>query len=346
MRLRIVALAVLVAVSAFADAVLPKELLKLMELQLPAAFSPLPATVSTRIFPCYSDTRLSLDRTKAVTFGEEPFAITAVSKDGKAVEMSVPKANRSTKEKNKTKGKDGETVEEPKEYVKRWFKVDDVFGKVKWKVEEYETGCQHLAYFFCGKRIVDIACMIEEGTRCDSLGTVTIGRDTYKLLYTVCSRKAGGEDTGYQIVLTREAPPVKTPAEYNKRANELLAEYAYRQGREWGKMHPALLTHEGCYECAGMASDFGKYMFGTGLKRGEVFTNPAEIQSGDTIHTGSHYFAVVFRKGDQLYTIEGNMNKVVWQSRTRYSVKNGELHCGGKECGFDKGWHLWKMDGK
>jgi len=329
-----------------AGAAIPKEVVSVMELQLPVAFSPLPASSSTRLYPCQSDTRLALDRTFTITFGEEPFAITGVSKDGKAVEMSVPKMQRSVKEKTKGKNKDGaKDAETPKEYVKRWFKADDVFGRVKWNMERYEAKCQHLAYFFCGKRIVDLCGIVEEGAQCDSLGTVMVGPDKYKLLYVVGDCKAGGEDNAFRIVLAREAPPVKTQEEYNKRAEQLLAEYAYRNGRPWGKMHPALLTHEGCYECAGMASDFGKYMFGTGLG-GEEFKDASEIRSGDVLYMKSHFFAVVFRKGEQLHTIEGNINAVVSQSKTRYSVKNGKLYSGNSEREFVKGWHHWKPQGE
>lgn len=339
-------MAAVLAVAPLAGAAIPKEVVKIMELQLPAAFSPLPAASGNKIFPCYSETRTSLDRTSAVTFGEEPFAITAVSKDGKSVEMSVPKPQRAAK--GKAKGKDGKDVadaEQTKEYVKRWFRADDVFGRVKWKLERYEAKCQHLAYFFCGKRIVDIAGMIEEGTQCDSLGTVMVGNAKYMLLYAVAEQKAGGEDNAFEIVLAREAPPVKTVAEYNKRAAELFSEYAYRTGRPWGKMHPALLTHEGCYECAGMASDFAKYMFGTGLSKGELFKDASEIRSGDTVYMKSHYFAVVFRNGEQLHTIEGNMNAIVCQSKTRYSVRNGKLYCGKEERVFERGWHHWQPEG-
>ncbi|MBP5321012.1 MAG: hypothetical protein J6334_08480 [Kiritimatiellae bacterium] len=301
--------------------VLPKLIVQQLTGRLPAAFSPLPASRGTKILPSFSETRPFIDRSNAVMLGDEPFCLLAVTPDGRQLEVTVP------------------TGKKPGEYTNRWFRAEEVLGNINWKLEEYVTPCQNLLYTFRGKQSVELLAAIGEGVRCASLGTVTLGKVTYRLIHMRGDFKACGTVNTFRVLLAREAPPVETMAAYKVRAAEMLAEHAYRQGRPWGTMFPALLTKEGAYECAAMTSDFGRYLFGTGMNAGERFTDPSEIRSGDIIHLKSHFFAVVFRNGSQLHTIEGNMNSAVNQSKTYYSVKDGKVYAGGKPQEFDYGRH-------
>lgn len=287
----------------------------------PAALSPVPKSVYGKITPFKSQTRRYPENKYSVETGSEPFVLVSLSDDAKAVELRV------------ADGFGG--------YTNRWFGSEDAFGPVKWNLEKFVLPCRHLAYHMFKKNTLELFASIPEGTVCASLGTVHAGirKIPHRLVLLRRSSRAAGMSCEFTIAILRSAPPVKTKAEYDRRAEELMAEHAYRNGREWGKMHPAILTNEGCFECAGMASDFKCYMFDGGLKTGEMFTDPSEIRAGDTVYMKSHYFAVVQRHGEKLVTIEGNMNKKVCQSSKRYSVRGGELYCGKEKREFVRGWH-------
>ena len=318
--------ALLMAGAAHAAA-LPEDIAKQLGERLPAAFTPIPASGSAKIFPLVSEKLQSFDRKYAITIDGTPFAVTAVGEGGKAVEMLVPAGLHST------------------EFAKRWFKVDDVFGKVKWKLEAYEPKVPCLAYFNGGKTGEELVAKIPQDTRCASLGTVVLGKAKLRLVQIRQPFSAAGEEQPFMIVCVRENPPVGTQAEYDARAKQLMAEHAFREGRPWGSMFPSVLGNSGCFECAAMAADFSTYMFDGGLQTGERFEKADDIRSGDVIHKAGHFFAVIYRKGSQLTTIEGNMNDSVSQSTTRYSVKAGKLLEGGKDAVFEYGFHNWTPPG-
>ncbi len=302
---------------------IPTDVKKQLADRLPAAFVPVPASGANKIFPLISKERQSPDRKYSVALDGTPFALTAISDDGKIAELAVPAGYKST------------------EFTTRWFKVEDVFGKIDWKLEAYEPKAPCLAYFNAGKRVLDLVAKIPNGQKCAALGTVAIGKNKRRLMQARLHKEAAGEQCEFMLVFTKENPPVKTEAEYNARAKQLFAEHAFREGRPWGKMAPSVLGNNSCYECAAMAADFATYMFDGSLKSGERFEKADEIRSGDVIFKEGHFFAVVFRKGDQLTTIEGNMNKCVSRSNKRYAVKDGKLISGGKDAVFVYGYHNW-----
>jgi hypothetical protein len=153
--------------------------------------------------------------------------------------------------------------------------------------------------------------------------------------------KGGGQENSFMLVFVRENPPVKTQAEYDARAKQMMEEYAFRSGRPWGKMFPSILGNSGCFECAAMAADATTYMFDGSLGTGEEFTKASEIRSGDVVHFKSHFIFVIYRNGSQLTTIEGNINQVVGQSTKRYSVVGDKFMAGGQVREFTHGRHNW-----
>jgi len=317
------ALFALFAASASHAAALPEGVAKQLGESLPAAFTPIPASGSAKMFPVVSEKMQSYDRKYAISIEGSPFAVTAVGEGGKVVEMLVPAGLHS------------------KEFTKRWFKVDDVFGKVKWNLEPYEPAVPCLAYFNGGKTGEELVAKIPKGTSCTSLGTVALGKSKFRLVQLRQTFSAAGEECPFMVVCVRENPPVTTQSEYDARAKQLMAEHAFREGRPWGTMFPSLLGNTGCFECAAMAADFSTYMFDGGLQTGERFDKADDIRSGDVIYKANHFFAVVYRKGAQLTTIEGNMNASVSKSTTRYAVKDGKLLSGGKDACFEYGYHNW-----
>lgn len=319
----VVVLALVVVRTALA-APIPPEVVKLLDGCLPTAFVPLPASGANKLLPLVSETRLSPDRSYAIPFGEKPFAITAIGEDGKIVQMSVPAGLHTT------------------DLTNRWFKAEDVFGKVKWKLEDFTPEVPCLAYMNGGKNGLELVAKVPGGTACSLLGTAAVGRGTQRLALVNQQYSRDDVDTASMLVFVKENPPVKTQAEYDARAKQLMAEHAFRTGRPWGKMFPSILGNKGTFECAAMAADFATYMVDGSLQSGERFENADEIRAGDVIHKDHHFFAVIYRKGAQLVTIEGNMNSTVSQSSKRYSVKNGKLFFGGKDAKFEYGFHNWK----
>lgn len=309
---------------------IPPMAVQTMATSLPAAVGPMPASRAKKIYPVMSERRLAFDRTLAVVVGEKPFSMTAISKDGKAVELSVPVEKAGVKS-----------------YTNRWFKAEDVFGGVKWDVRKYEAKCQNLLYFARGSEPVDLAARLPKGDKCMSLGRAAVGKTDYALLVQPFPGLVDGVTTNaHRIVLAREAPPAATRTEYDLRVRELLAEYAFRNGRPWGSgFRPLLSWHpkHRRYACAAFANDFAMYVFGKMYWWGEPFSKPEDIRAGDYIRLdGGHKFIVLYREGAVLQTIEGNHNKVVSRSKTRYSVRDGKLFKNGRERQITQAFHLAK----
>ena len=320
---RVLTILVIFGASAAFAAAMPEEIEKQLSERLPAAFVPIPASGATKIFPLVSEKRKSPDRKYAITVDGTPFAITAIGDGGKLVEMSVPAGLHT------------------EEFTNRWFKAEDVFGKIKWKLEPYTPEVPCLAYLSGGKGPLELVAKIPGGTPCAVLGTVVANKSSQKLVQVRKPLKGGGQENSFMLVFLKENPPVKTQAEYDARAKQMMAEHAFRTGRPWGKMFPSVLGNTSCFECAAMAADASTYMFDGDLGSGERFEKVDEIRSGDVVHFKSHYIFVIYRKGSQLTTIEGNMNETVRQSSSAYSVSGGKFFAHGAEREFTHGFHKW-----
>ena len=320
---RVLTILVIFGASAAFAAAMPEEIEKQLSERLPAAFVPIPASGATKIFPLVSDKRKSPDRKYAITVDGTPFAITAIGDGGKLVEMSVPAGLHT------------------EEFTNRWFKAEDVFGKIKWKLEPYTPEVPCLAYLSGGKGPLELVAKIPGGTPCAVLGTVVANKSSQKLVQVRKPLKGGGQENSFMLVFLKENPPVKTQPEYDARAKQMMADHAFRTGRPWGKMFPSVLGNTSCFECAAMAADASTYMFDGDLGSGERFEKVDEIRSGDVVHFKSHYIFVIYRKGSQLTTIEGNMNETVRQSSSAYSVSGGKFFAHGAEREFTHGFHKW-----
>ena len=302
---------------------MPEEIEKQLGERLPAAFVPIPASGATKIFPLVSDKRKSPDRKYAITLDGTPFAITAIGEGGKLVEMLVPAGLHT------------------EEFTNRWFKAEDVFGKIKWKLEPYTPEVPCLAYLSGGKGPLELVAKIPGEKPCAVLGTVVVDKAQRKLVQVRQNLQGGGQENSFMLVFLKENPPVKTQAEYDARAKQMMAEHAFRTGRPWGKMFPSILGNTSCFECAAMSADATTYMFDAGFGAGERFEKVEDIRSGDIVHFKDHYIFVIYRKDSQLTTIEGNMNESVRQSSSAYSVSGGKFLVGGQEKEFTHGFHNW-----
>ena len=324
-------LVAVLAVRTVAAAGLPPEIAKQLGGRLPAAFVPTPASGAAKLFPLLSAKHPSPDRKYAISVGETPFAITALSDDGKLVEMMVPAGLHTA------------------EFTNRWFKAEDVFGKIKWNLAAYTPEVPCLAYFSGGKGPLELVAKIPGGTPCAALGTVAVGKTQQKLVQVRRDTTASGQVCTFMLAFVRENPPVKTKAEYDARAKQMMAEHAFRNGRDWGKGFPSILGNTSCFECAAMAADAATYMFDGSLKSPDSFDKAEEIRAGDVVHFKTHYthyIFVIYRSGTKLTTIEGNMNDQVSQSSSRYAVVDGKFMVGGQEHEFLRGYHHWTLPGK
>lgn len=90
--------------------------------------------------------------------------------------------------------------------------------------------------------------------------------------------------------------------------------------------------------CAAYCADFNLYVYGIDSNQTtKPFTNVNEIRQGDIIHVPTvtyngqkiiqHWFVVLNRKGNQLYTAEGNyLGKYARVSTTAWSIRNGGVY--------------------
>lgn len=98
-------------------------------------------------------------------------------------------------------------------------------------------------------------------------------------------------------------------------------------GISWGDGQGPKLSSWSSSGCCAYVCDFVKYVYGHNSYKDGVttFTNVNEIREGDVIYTGNHYFAVLGRSGNQLYTAEGSMDGKVCISNTRYSISGSVI---------------------
>lgn len=105
----------------------------------------------------------------------------------------------------------------------------------------------------------------------------------------------------------------------------------WKNGLSWPQRSPKLSTwsSKGC--CA-YAADFCKYVYGynwpTQSTRFKKYTSVNSIQTGDIIHTSGHWFVVLKRVGNKLYTAEGAYSGKtrVSLSKPGYYIENGKLY--------------------
>ena len=127
----------------------------------------------------------------------------------------------------------------------------------------------------------------------------------------------------------------------NVKFDEFINNPTYTDDAPWGRTQRPLLSKAGSTGCASYCADFVKYCYGIdGITSKDVFYDVNEIRAGDIIHVQSsygHWFVVLKREGNMLYTAEGNWNdaiRICWG----YAIVDNEI-VGGRHA-FDKGYHF------
>ncbi len=128
----------------------------------------------------------------------------------------------------------------------------------------------------------------------------------------------------------------------NAKFDAFITNPDYEDDAEWGMTQHPKLSKSGSSGCASYCADFVKFCYGIdALTSSDSFTDPNQIRAGDVIHLTSegsgHWFVVLKRKGNELYTAEGN-----WAERVRvgwcYIIEDGDVY--GSRHSFDCGYHF------
>ena len=147
---------------------------------------------------------------------------------------------------------------------------------------------------------------------------------TYKYAFFITTAN-GTITTSIKSFKTEKAVALST-----KVAN-FVKDSRWKNGISWPQRSPKLSkwSSKGC--CA-YAADFCKYVYGynwaTSSSRFKKYTSVNNIKTGDIIHTKGHWFVVLSRVGNKLYTAEGSYDSKTRVSTTKpgYYIENGKLY--------------------
>lgn len=133
-------------------------------------------------------------------------------------------------------------------------------------------------------------------------------------------------------------------ASYASSVNSFINDSRWANGIWWdGNQQPKMPGNNQYWGCAAYACDFARYVWGaSSYHDGYLFYDFNEIRDGDIIHTGGHYYVVLQRIGNTLWTAEGNV-KFGKNENTRYLtwITTDHFNAGSSAgCGgFVQGWH-------
>lgn len=102
----------------------------------------------------------------------------------------------------------------------------------------------------------------------------------------------------------------------------------YKDGASWNSEKRPSESKWDCKGCLAYVADYVKIMYGfDDYHEGKRFTNINDITAGDIIYKNPmHWFVVLDRTGNSLYTAEGSYNSsIVKISGTRYVIENGKF---------------------
>lgn len=126
---------------------------------------------------------------------------------------------------------------------------------------------------------------------------------------------------------------LSTSSNYDRKVEGFINDSRWRNGIVWNGGQTPKLSSWQSYGCCAYAADFTKYVFNANSQNsGAPFYNVSEIRSGDVIHTGSHWFVILYRNGNKLTTAEGNVtgknNGYVRISSNAYSIGSFNMRIG------------------
>jgi len=132
--------------------------------------------------------------------------------------------------------------------------------------------------------------------------------------------------------ISRISIPLLNKINYALKVYNFLKDSRFKNGTAWaGSKRPQLSTWS-CKGCMAYAVDFCKYVYGadwaSSPKKFQTYKKVSEIETGDAIRIDGHYFVVLQRKGDKLYTAEGSYSSKVRASLATYGyyIKDNQLY--------------------
>lgn len=109
-------------------------------------------------------------------------------------------------------------------------------------------------------------------------------------------------------------------AELETKMNQFINDSRWRNGIAWGGGQGPKLSTWSSSGCCAYAADFVRYVYGSNTLRGTAYYNISEVRAGDVIQVPGHWFVVLGRNGNTLYTAEGNMGGSVAVKNGRYTI--------------------------
>jgi len=138
--------------------------------------------------------------------------------------------------------------------------------------------------------------------------------------------------------------PVQQTSAYDAAVNGFLSDSRWRNGASWSSGQRPKISGAGAQGCCAYAADFIKYVFGANsFGAGQSFYDPSAIRAGDVIKVvnGQHWFVVLGRNGNSLWTAEGNWGGKVVVSNGTYTISGKTLYRNGSKFRtFSVGYHM------
>lgn len=132
---------------------------------------------------------------------------------------------------------------------------------------------------------------------------------------------------------------------YDSKVASFISTAKWKNGAIWKSNKRPTIGNGNGTGCYAYANDFIKYVFdasGSFAGTGKAFYSVNSIKDGDVIKVinSQHWFVVLYRKGSQLTTAEGNWGGKVVISSSVYSIKGNTLYRNGKKFRtFSVGYH-------
>jgi|GEM_PF-5862286 len=128
--------------------------------------------------------------------------------------------------------------------------------------------------------------------------------------------------------------------EFVTRYQEFIAKPEYADGASWTSWNTPLISNWTSYGCMAYAMDFVAYVYGvyTSPEYSDDFTVNYDLDSlkvGDIVHVSNnsgHWFVILDRQDDVLYTCDGNFGSVCRTTTHAYHLENGGIYDYGACC--------------
>ena len=135
-------------------------------------------------------------------------------------------------------------------------------------------------------------------------------------------------------------------ATYAERVSAFLTDARWQTGTPWGYYQRPKVSSWSSIGCCAYAADFATYVYGSpsawNTSDFQQFYSAGEIRAGDIIYVQSgkneHWFVVVSRTGNKLYTAEGNCRvgntDQVYVTDRKYYIEGGQLKNNFSDAGY------------